>query len=313
LGLVLLTAMNSAAARGDDVLAPKLAEPAWQVAGDPDLGPWTKSKQQPVDFAVWQAADGSWQLWSCIRGTVCGGNTRLFFRWESPSLTAADWKPMGIAMTADPALDETPGGLQAPHVIRVGEAYWMFYGDWQSICLATSRDGKQFERVLNDRGRPQLFSEDRPGNRANTRDAMVLPIGDRFYCYYTAYPNQQGAVYRRTSTDLRRWSDSQIVAFGGSAGTNPYSAECPHVVRHDPSGCYYLFRTQRYGRDAQTSVYRSPDPLGFGIDDDRLLVARLPLAAPEIIHHDGQWYIASLLPSLKGIQIARMEWVASGR
>ena len=41
----------------------------WPVAGDPDLGPLTSPKQQPVDFAIWQAADGTWQLWSCIRGT----------------------------------------------------------------------------------------------------------------------------------------------------------------------------------------------------------------------------------------------------
>jgi SAM-dependent methyltransferase len=38
------------------------------------------------------------------------------------------------------------------------------------------------------------------------------------------------------------------------------------------------------------------------------LVGRLPVAAPEIIEHDGQTYIASLLPSLKGIRIARLEW-----
>lgn len=295
-------------AGGEDVLVPAVVEPAWQVAGDPDLGEWTAADQQPVDFAVWQAADGTWQLWSCIRKTKCGGNTRLFYRWESPSLTAPDWKPVGIAMTADPAVDETPGGLQAPHVIRVGDTFWMLYGDWRSICLASSRDGKLFERVFDERGRPQLFLEDLPDNPANTRDAMVLKIGDRYFCYYTAYPGRKGAVYCRTSPDLRAWSPSKIVAFGGSAGTNPYSAECPHVVFHEPSGYYYLFRTQRYGKDSQTSVYRSRDPLDFGVEDDRCLVGRLPLAAPEIIQHEGEWYIAYLLPSLKGIQIARMQW-----
>ena len=34
----------------------------------------------------------------------------------------------------------------------------------------------------------------------------------------------------------------------------------------------------------------------------------LPVAAPEIIEHEGQTYIASLLPSLKGIRIAKLEW-----
>jgi hypothetical protein len=48
--------------------------------------------------------------------------------------------------------------------------------------------------------------------------------------------------------------------------------------------------------------------MDFGINDDRFLVGMLPVAAPEIIEHDGQTYIASLLPSLKGIRIARLEW-----
>ena len=34
-----------------------------------------------------------------------------------------------------------------------------------------------------------------------------------------------------------------------------------------------------------------------------------PAAAPEIILHDGRYYIASLMPSLEGIQIARLKWV----
>jgi sucrose-6-phosphate hydrolase SacC (GH32 family) len=193
-------------------------------------------------------------------------------------------------------------------VITVGDVYYMFYGDWANICLAKSRDGKKFERVLGAEGRPQLFTEDKPDDRANTRDPMVLPIGDVYYCYYTAYPGRQGAVYCRTSKDLRTWSPSKVVAFGGSAGTNPYSAECPHVVYHDESGCYYLFRTQRYGQNAQTSVYRSKDPMDFGVNGDRYLVGRLPVAAPEIIRHEGQWYMASLLPTLKGIRIAQLRW-----
>ena len=48
-----------------------------------------------MDFAIWQAEDGTWQLWSCIRQTKCGGKTRLFYRWEGKALTDADWTPRG--------------------------------------------------------------------------------------------------------------------------------------------------------------------------------------------------------------------------
>jgi hypothetical protein len=326
------------------MLVPEIEGDWWVVARDPDLGPLTDPKQQPVDFAIWQAADGTWQLWSCIRNTRCGGNGRLFYRWEGRHLTDADWTPMGIAMQADPAFGETPGGLQAPYVLRTGDVFSMFYGDWEHICLATSADGKTFTRRLNADGTAGMFTE---GIGANTRDPMVLRIGDAYrgsciagmpwtlrwapkeprpeefagisgpplipqtpyYCYYTAFPNQQGAVYCRTSTDLRNWSDSTVVAFGGSAGTTPWSAECPFVVHHEPSAHFYLFRTQRYGADAQTSVYRSHDPLRFGInEDERYLVCRLPVAAPEIVWHGGEHYIAALLPELKGIRIARLSW-----
>lgn len=291
-------------------LVPQIEGPWWKIAGNPDLGPWSDPKQQPVDFAIWQAGDGTWQLWSCIRHTRCGGRTRLFYRWEAKELTETEWRPCGVAMTADEKFGEIPGGLQAPHVIRVGDAWQMLYGNWQGIARAQSSDGKQFERVVDETGKSQVFTEDQPDVPANTRDAMVLPIesadGVRYYCYYTAHPHNRGAVYLRTSKDLKQWSDSKIVARGGRAGDGPYAAECPHVVaRH---GAYYLFRTQRYGKNAQTLVYRSTDPADFGVDDDRFLVAELPVAAPEIIHLKGADYLAALLPTLDGIQMAKLRW-----
>ena len=41
-----------------------------QVASDPDLGAFSDAKQQPVDFGLWQAADGMRQLWSCNRAAA---------------------------------------------------------------------------------------------------------------------------------------------------------------------------------------------------------------------------------------------------
>jgi hypothetical protein len=285
-------------AQTDQPLVPRIDGDPWTVAGDPDLGPYTDPKQQPVDFAVWRAADGTWQLWSCIRSTKCGGKTRLFHRWEGANLTDRDWKPMGVAMEADPALGETKGGLQAPHVVPVDGKYEMFYGDWEHIRRASSADGKTFARHGG-----ALYAE-APG--ANTRDAMLIKVGDRWHAYTTAHPGNKGAVYCRVSTDLATWTDPKIVARGGSAGTGPYTAECPFVAYR--KGFYYLFRTQRYGKNAQTMVYRSKDPRDFGVDDDRCLVATLPIAAPELVEHEGREYIAYLLPSLKGIQIAKLAW-----
>jgi hypothetical protein len=284
---------------------PMIQEPWTQIAGDPDLGALTTGKQQPVDFGIWQAADGTWQLWSCIRGTKESGKTRLFYRWEGAHLTNANWKPMGIAMRADPRTGELEGGLQAPFVFRNGRSYKMFYGGWDDICSATSADGKKFERRLDAHGKVTLF-----GSGGNKRDPMLLRIGDLWHCYYTAHPGDIGADYCRTSRDLRTWREERIVAKGGKAGSGPWSAECPFVVELQ-RGQFYLFRTQHYGLNQQTSVYFSHDPMDFGVDhDEGHFVYTLPVAAPEIIQHEGRYYIAALLPSLKGIQLARLEWVA---
>jgi hypothetical protein len=139
---------------------------------------------------------------------------------------------------------------------------------------------------------------------------MVLQIGDTFHAYYTADPGDMGADYLRTSQDLMTWSASTVVASGGQAGNGGSSAECPFVVYLDEQDAYYLFRTQHYGVGAETRVYRSADPTSFGVDDDSDLVETLPVAAPEIVHVDGQWYIAALLPSLTGIQVAKLSWTS---
>jgi hypothetical protein len=317
--VVIAIVAGSAGGTARDVPAPQIDGSWWQVAGNPMDHKYATEKQEAVDFAVWQAADGSWQLWSCLRATTAGGKdgkTRFFYRWEGKRLTDPNWTPMGIAMEADPALGETPGGLQAPHVIKLGDTWHMLYGDWVNICHATSKDGKAFTRVVQPNGRTGMFSE---GPAANTRDIMLLPHDGRWYAYYTCHPNSQGMDCLRTTTDFKQWSDSKVVAFGGQASTGPWSAECPHVVKLGDAG-FYLFRTQSYGSPekgdirkrgpAKTSVYHSNDPAMFGINqDERYFSCTLPVAAPEIILHEGQYYIAAINEgALDGIRIARLKW-----
>lgn len=197
--------------------------------------------------------------------------------------------------------------MQAPYVFQVGSTFHMVYGDWEHIAQQTSSDGKTFTRVVQPDGVTAMFSE---GGGNNTRDPMVLPVGDEYYAYYTANPGDVGADYVRTSKELEAWSAETRVAFGGDSGVGPSSAECPFVVHVE--GAFYLFRTQHYGDGAETRVYRLLDPLDFGVDDDTHLVAVLPVAAPEVFELDGQWYIAALLPSLTGIHVAKLAWNPGG-
>lgn len=280
----------------------------WQIAGNPDLGELSSEEQQPVDFGIWQADDGSWQLWSCIRGTKEIGKTRLFHRWEGHALNEENWAPKGVVMRADTLLGEHPGGMQAPYVLKDQNKYLMFYGDWNRICLAESEDGKNFHRVLNN-GSPSLFGD---SVEINTRDAMVIKKEGVWFCYYTAHPDMDGKVFLRTSKDLKNWSKSIIVSYGGQAGKGKFwLAECPFVVEQDDDQ-YYLFRTQSYGTGdgpAKTSIYHSSDLLNFGIEDDSGFVGTLEVAAPELFNFKGQWYIVALMPNLEGIRIAKLSWI----
>jgi hypothetical protein len=286
------------------VSKPRLVGDWWRIADNPDLGDLFSTNQQPVDFGVWQASDGSWQLWSCIRKTKETGYTRLFYRWEGQAVTNTDWRPKGIVMRAEPKFGEKAGGLQAPFVFRDQSKFIMLYGGWDDICSASSQGGKDFERISNGSGKATLFG----AKSGNIRDPMVIRIGDVWHCYYTMHPQNKGADYCRTSINLQDWSEPRTVAQGGQAGSGPYSAECPFVVELNP-GRFYLFRTQHYGKDASTRVYFSADPFDFGLDNDKEhFVCTLPVAAPEIIHYKGEWFIAALLPNLKGIQLSHLIW-----
>jgi len=59
------------------ILMPQIDGEWWTIAGNPDLGAYNSERQQPLDFGLWQAADGTGQLGACIRRTHCGGRVYL--------------------------------------------------------------------------------------------------------------------------------------------------------------------------------------------------------------------------------------------
>jgi len=286
------------------ILMPQIDGDWWTIAGNPDLGAYNSERQQPLDFGLWQAADGTWQLGACIRRTHCGGRGRLLYRWQSDSLTDRNWKAMGIMLEADSNFGETVGGLQAPYVIRNDGQYSMFYGDWVHICLAVSSDGKTFSRQLNNNGLSSLFAE---GARTNTRDPMLMLFGDTFYLYYTGVRDGIGAIYCRTSVDLQNWGKSTIVSRGGSGGSGPSDAECAFVMYMPEVESFYLLR---WHSDGQTSVFCSTNPLDFGIDDDRYKICTLQAEVARIIHWNQQYFISSVHKDYTGMKLANLSWVA---
>tara|TARA_R110002074_G_scaffold307471_2_gene478338 strand:- start:19425 stop:20189 length:765 start_codon:yes stop_codon:yes gene_type:complete len=253
-----------------------------------------------MDFSIWQAADQSWQLGACVRKTKSGGHGRLLYRWQSESLANSDWEPSGILLQADSAFGEAVGGLQTPYVFKHGQRYFMVYGAWSSICLATGSDGKTFARSLNTAHESRLFP-DCPD--ALLRDPMITTLGGRHYLYYTRVLDGRGAICARFSTDLVNWSESYVVSRGGSGGTGPADAECAFVYHQGDD--LLLFRWDERGI---TNIYRSNDPLNFGIDHDGFKVGELPYEVVRIVRNGQDFYITSLHDDLTGIRLARMSW-----
>jgi hypothetical protein len=286
------------------LLVPAITGDWWQIAGNPSLGKYQTDEQEPTAFGLWQAADGTWQLWGCIRKTAAGGHGRLFHRWQAEAITDTAWTQMGVSMVANPEVGETLGGLQTPHATKIGDAYLLVYGNWESICLACGNDGKAFVRQLNAGGNSDLFNE---GLGNQTRDAMITLIEDRYHIYYTANPDKKGAVYCRTSKDLVTWTETRIVSSGGRAGEKWTDAEVPYVLYQAESEAYFLFRTHSPPTgegDFLTSVYRSNDPCDFGVGHDEKFVTTINAEASWIVEQDGQYYLAAVMPGLQGYRVA---------
>ncbi|MHB0857101.1 MAG: glycoside hydrolase family protein [Anaerolineae bacterium] len=294
--------------------APAIDGEFWRIGNNPDLGELGDPAQQIVDHAIFPSDDGRWHLWACVRGTTIG---RLLYAWEGENIEQPNWTPQGVAMRAEASYGESLNDwsgeewIQAPHVIQAEGKHWMFFGGHNTelgtcqICLATSPDGRAFARYRNTQGYSRVFVG--PGE---ARDPMVIRVGDLYHCYYTGHDTgrfKPCKVYCRTSPDLLQWSDYREVSWGGHAsGNHRWSSECPFVVYLD--GYYYLFRTSEYRAPARTHVYRSTDPLDFGLGTDEKWVTSLRVAAPEVMQVGDQFYISTVEDLTGGVQVARLKW-----
>jgi hypothetical protein len=192
---------------------------------------------------------------------------------------------------------ETAG---APFFFKAEEKYFCVFHS-RGAHLLESGDGVHYARRINEQGTSRILAD-------LGRDAMVLRIGRKYFFYFTVTTKSQdnwlrSFVILRTTEDFRKWSDYTVVSEGGVAGSGPVNAESPFVVALD--GYYYLFRATSI--DPMTYVYRSTTPYHFGCNDDSKLIAVLSIKAPEIVLHDGQYYITDLA-DFQGLKMARLGW-----
>jgi sucrose-6-phosphate hydrolase SacC (GH32 family) len=188
------------------------------------------------------------------------------------------------------ALRKNPGGwdsynLWAPHVVRVGNTYFMFYtgadgkaGDpltKQRIGLATSTDLTTWTRcpvnncpgTLGD-GCVYECNEcwtawgDEPGSyNQQCRDQFVMwdPSSRRWLMFATAKsPNQYGVVTVASSTNLTDWTGAGFIdatrrlETGAGGQTTGGQCENPYVTSHN--GIHYLLFTDWQDPEDSASV-----------------------------------------------------------
>ena len=289
---------------------PKLAGPWIRLTDRPPLERWGTPKAEPVDFTIFRAADGRWQLISCIRNTSHPGKGRLLYRWSSDRLTAPGWRADGIFLESQAEIGNAEGLMQAPHCVIDDGRYHLFYNSTGAHVM-TSSDGITFthHRTANDytlfkMGRDVMVFDDRARH-------------NRWIAYYTAVvpgldprTRDHTVMVRTAPALLGPWSAEEIdigTPTEPPAGYLFAYAESPFVLERD--GWYFRFE--------QMIVYASRDPLIWSGPPVASLIPNDPMRylAPEIIVEGDREYIAAYGwrgNNPRGIFLAPLEWVESG-
>ncbi len=299
----------------------------WQAGGGKD------EHNAPVDHHLFRGPDGAWHLWGCVRETALG---RVLYHWEARDVTESPWTQTAEIIRSDPSAGECINDwngeewLQSPFFVSDSGTYYMFYGGHSTdadengrpipdeaderrrraltacqMCLMTSTDGRTWTRHRNEDGFSRGFAG--PGE---VRDPCLLKVDRLWHCYYAGFSDNDQSrpgFFVRTSHNLVDWSDWKTVHQGLELAAGKWQTECPQVVFR--RGYYYLFRTEDYYK-AITHVYRSDDPLDFGVGDSSAkYVGTFPAAAVEVYEIDGAEYVTSSHNPILGTQMCRLKWV----
>ncbi|WP_372411025.1 glycosyl hydrolase family 32 [Streptomyces luteireticuli] len=261
--------------------------------GEP--GPWYLN-----DHTFVQDDQGTWHLFGITHAEPSNDKDETTFAHATAPSLNGPWTKRPPALYADPARGETH--LWAPHVIRAGSTYYMFYAGGGSdpanaaISLATSTDLYTWTRYP---GGP-LF---RDGYEA--RDPMVTRVGDQWVMYYTATAGPGGGnhvVAYRTSTDLVHWSNRSVAFTDPESGRGGGGTESPFVVF--AGGTWHLFLGPRGGY-VGTDVFCSPDPFRFSADQ---LCGHVFSHAAEVIDTGGRWWISHAGWGQRGVWLAGLDF-----
>lgn len=283
----------------------------YRPAGDHFPGPDTRELKAgnyydqwvPNDHAVVRAVDGRWHAMGITHPLTSPENIHdgeyLSFHAMAPPGTLREVL-RDACWTDQPKIlppTERPGEIlenHAPHVWWEDKQYIMVYGP-SPIRWATSPDLHKWTP------RGVLFEE---GN--STRDPHVSRWGDEYQILYCA----GDCVRRRTSKDLRQWSEPETVI----KLPDGIAPESPCMVQYNNR--FYLFVCGWNGIwDRQsvagayqhvTYVFASDNRLNF---QDARALTTIEAHAPEVFQDEqGNWFVSSAEWPRRGVSIAPLTW-----
>jgi Glycosyl hydrolases family 43 len=209
--------------------------------------------------------------------------------------------------------------LWAPHVIRSGTRYYMFYaGGHITSSGAVDKVAAEINLAWSDDLYTWTRSEEGPlfTDGYEARDPMVFwdAPRSRWIMYYTATadPTRSSAhiVAYRTSTDLLHWGPRNIAFTDpGSPGTDAGGTESPYVVQRN--GWYYLFIGPRPYQIylppdyPGTEVYASQDPTNFSVSQQ---VGHLAAHAVEVIDDGTRLWATHTGWAVGGLYLAPLDF-----
>ncbi|KAA5544644.1 alpha/beta hydrolase fold domain-containing protein [Roseiconus nitratireducens] len=284
-------------------MTPRISGPWIKLVGQPPLEKWATEDAEPVDFTVYQADDGRWQLISCIRKTAHPGNHRLLYRWSSPELDREGWDPEGIFLSSKPEWDHNEGTVQAPFHVRDNGNHYLFYNS-RGGHLMKSKDGINYAPVGNQAVFPM------------GRDVCILDDREQSGKWIAYYTSPEKGINPATN-------DHTIRARTAKYLEGPWSEDATEIppITSPPSGYKFVYaesplvvkRGDHYYRFEQLDVFRSADPLKWDGPPIARLAPRDPLKrlAPEIATRDGQDYLIAYQwrgKDPRGIYMAPLDW-----
>ncbi len=234
------------------------------------------------DFCIFQDTDGIWHSMG-IMGTGTWASETSLFHCSSTNLLEPFRTHKPILTTPPPA--HLPPQKHAPFVVFHEGYYHLFYRRPPGTILVV-RSADPFD--WPDPGIP-VFEE------RDARDICIIKDNDMFFMYYCQSIFIDGfyrsAILMRKSTDLYAWSGAETV-FLDTIETREHSyLESPYVVGR-PEGYYLFIRHRLLDETCSTVVIFSDSPNEFPSGERTWFAELHHVHAPEIVPHEGKYYIA---------------------